>query len=529
MHQHQNEAQTPFIEHAIGLAFKDKATAERLTKFEGIEHTATQDTNADAIRYCIGAIQGHLTSAEYNLTHNVFKAYLEKRWLEGDTAMYPERIAAMMAVYGRCLMTARKPSEADSIFEKLEMIKAKKLREQRAHELGKQLSSGTLSEAAAKREAAELRASMGKAEPPKPKGKAVLTLASSVQERAIEWLWDRYIPLGAVSLVAGRQGEGKSTVVSDLVARISNGLPMPDGSKARHGGVVWMTAEESASVDIIPRLKTHGADLSRIAILEGKATAEGTKGISLADADVIEDAILKTPDCRLLIVDPLGGFIGGQVDINADNQVRDSLKPLGRLAEKYKVAVVIICHLNKDESRKVAVNMINGSTGISGYARAAYMVLRDPRDRAKRYFSECKRNNGKHTATLPFEIVSGESRLDSEGNEISTAKVQWAAESIDKVADELLSEWQGTIGKSKSEAAQALISDLLSTGAKESEVIFAEGQRLGISKDTIYRAKEALGVKAKPGTKGGRWLWELPEAEPTATDDDPWASDSKAF
>ena len=47
--------------------------------------------------------------------------------------------------------------------------------------------------------------------------------ASSITPRVAHWLWQDRIPLGALSLLAGREGIGKSTLAYDLVAKITRG------------------------------------------------------------------------------------------------------------------------------------------------------------------------------------------------------------------------------------------------------------------------------------------------------------------
>ena len=72
---------------------------------------------------------------------------------------------------------------------------------------------------------------------------------------------------------------------------------------------------------------------------------------TLADAAALETAIKAHPDCKLIVVDPIGSFLGGDTDAHRDNEVRGVLAPVARLAEKYGPAVLVV--------------------GIDGRARAA--------------------------------------------------------------------------------------------------------------------------------------------------------------
>ncbi|MEZ6069434.1 MAG: AAA family ATPase [Pirellulales bacterium] len=52
-------------------------------------------------------------------------------------------------------------------------------------------------------------------------------------------------------------------------------------------------------------------------------------------------------DVRLVVVDPIGSFLGGRTDAHRDNEVRSVLAPVNRLAERYGAAVVIVAHRRK--------------------------------------------------------------------------------------------------------------------------------------------------------------------------------------
>ena len=52
----------------------------------------------------------------------------------------------------------------------------------------------------------------------------------------------------------------------------------------------------------------------------------------------------------LLVIDPIGSYLAGK-DSHRDSDVRELLRPLGVLAEKHRIAVLLIAHLNKAACR----------------------------------------------------------------------------------------------------------------------------------------------------------------------------------
>ena len=62
------------------------------------------------------------------------------------------------------------------------------------------------------------------------------TLLSSVESEKLDWLWEKRIPRGELTILDGDPGLGKSLITLDLAARITTGRPMPDGTHAWRPG-----------------------------------------------------------------------------------------------------------------------------------------------------------------------------------------------------------------------------------------------------------------------------------------------------
>ncbi len=108
----------------------------------------------------------------------------------------------------------------------------------------------------------------------------VLTCLADVEPKAIEWLWHNRIPMGRITLLVGRPGEGKSFLTLDIAARVTRGVPFPDGSPSRKGPVLFICAEDDAGDTIAPRAMAAEADTSKIHLLSGVqwSREEGKEG-----------------------------------------------------------------------------------------------------------------------------------------------------------------------------------------------------------------------------------------------------------
>ena len=58
----------------------------------------------------------------------------------------------------------------------------------------------------------------------------LLTLYSEVQSTDVRWLWYPFIAIGKITLLQGDPGDGKSTMMMNLIAELSTGGKTPDGS-----------------------------------------------------------------------------------------------------------------------------------------------------------------------------------------------------------------------------------------------------------------------------------------------------------
>lgn len=69
-------------------------------------------------------------------------------------------------------------------------------------------------------------------------------------------------------------------------------------------------------------------------------------------------------------------YIPEAVGVFKDHRVRRVLAPVINLAERHRVAVLVVRHLNKGEEKK-AICRSGGSIGILGAARCALLAGRD--------------------------------------------------------------------------------------------------------------------------------------------------------
>jgi len=192
---------------------------------------------------------------------------------------------------------------------------------------------------------------------------------SEVQSQEIEWLWYPFIPYGKLTIVQGDLGDGKTTLILNIAAKLSKGEGLHNDMKLTEPmNIIYQTAEDGLADTVKPRLEKAGADCERIVVID-----ESDKSLSMAD-ERLEEAIIQT-GARMLILDPIQAYLGGGMDMNRANEARDMTKCLGALAEKYKCAIILIGHMNKASGNKAAYRGM-GSIDFFAVARSVLLVGR---------------------------------------------------------------------------------------------------------------------------------------------------------
>ena len=166
---------------------------------------------------------------------------------------------------------------------------------------------------------------------------------SDIRPEPVDWLWEPYIPNGAITLIQGDGGTGKTTVSLAIAAALTKGEALPGGNTPVPSNVIIQNAEDSYAQTIRPRLEMMGADCDMIHVID-----EDEQALSLSD-ERIEETIVQT-NAKLLLLDPIQAYFGG-ANMNSANGVRPLMKKLGMVAARHNCAVLLVGHLHKKSGK----------------------------------------------------------------------------------------------------------------------------------------------------------------------------------
>ena len=316
-----------------------------------------------------------------------------------------------------------------------------------------------------------------------------------VEVEKIDWLLYPFIPFGKVTIVQGDPGEGKTTMVLQIIAKLTKGeAVLPSGSDEpaleektmdlEPVNVIYQTAEDGLGDTIKPRLLSAGADCSRVMVID-----DNDQALTMMDAR-LEEAIIRTK-ARLVVLDPIQGFLGAEVDMHRANEIRPLMKRVAVLAEKYHCAIILIGHMNKNSNGKSSYRGL-GSIDFQAAARSVLIVGRIKDEPEIRVICHVKSSLAPEGKSIAF-------RLDKETG------FEWIGE-YDISADDLLS---GDSRGQKSRKAKEFLMEILANGGMAQRKIEEEAEKRGIKKKTLRNAKLELEIDSVK--RGNQWFWMLSE------------------
>lgn len=348
-----------------------------------------------------------------------------------------------------------------------------------------------------------------------PRRRVILTPLSEIKVRRAKWLWDKRIAVGTLSLVAGREGIGKSTVVIDKAARITRG-ELPGEYFGSPRAVLVCATEDSFEHTIAPRMIAHGADLTKVYRVEVLVDSIHS-GLSLPlDNHSLEQAVTET-GAALLILDPLMSRLSDGLDTHKDGEVRKALEPLVAIADRTGMSVVGLIHHNKSGSAD-PLTVVMGSKAFTAVARSVHTVVVDPDDEtaARPLFGTAKNNLGRtDLPTLTFSIRGYHIDIDNDPEGTWVGEIVWGEDAEGTISDAIRrSVDSGEDRSAQSEAAMWLGDHLAERGGiDKSADIKKAGHAAGHSESTLKRAKGRLRLEVSTSGFPRTSYWALPNTQ----------------
>ncbi len=346
------------------------------------------------------------------------------------------------------------------------------------------------------------------AELPPPPTQPVIIRLADVAPAPVQWLWPDRIPLGKLTLLVGEAAIGKSLLALDLAARVSAGTPWPDAPDSPNppGGAVLLCTEDGIADTVRPRLDAAGADHARItAITSVRRNILSPLPMPLRATCLmpglshLDTAIQRTPDCRLVLIDPLTRSIG-QSNHSQHADTRAVLEPLVHLAAKHNVAVVALHQATRTKNGFTIQKMIAKLS--PGAARTVWALLPDTDASDRRLFVPLKNTIAQSAPPLAFHIADIQ--------EHRAPAIAWDETSLDISTDAALGRHDP---REDQIDARQWLQDALAAGPEKARDILHEAELLGYSQRAIRHAfRQIHAIRLRKGyLSSATWVWALPQ------------------
>ena len=295
-----------------------------------------------------------------------------------------------------------------------------------------------------------------------------------------QWLWPGWLAIGFQTMIGGVSGCNKSALVLRLAQSVIQGKDWPDGTPytGTTGKVVWCEGESGQAINK-KRLKDWG--IPKEAILTPiNAKMEICWEDPIHRSKIEQQSAL--PEVQLIVVDSLSGVYGGDENESKFGKVT---KWFAALAKSLQKTVVMVHHARKSENAETNITKadLRGHGSIIQHCRVIGGIdAPDPADSTQKRLKALKNNLGLLADPIGFywendQLVFGEAP--------NTPRKETV---IDRAKD--------------------LLRALLQHNPKPASEIIEALEGEGISKNSAYKAKDALRLVVVKD--GKRSLWSLP-------------------
>lgn len=322
-----------------------------------------------------------------------------------------------------------------------------------------------------------------------------LTSAEGVKFQSAQWVWGSEkqggIPVGALTILTGKPGDGKSTMCRWLAACITQGT-LPGTWAGTHHNVLYLHAEESLSHMVAPSLAANGADLTKVLLVNQEF-----------DPTVHMNGLIKAcveGNVKAVFVDPLTSYMSG-VDTHRNSEVRDALKAWSNLAEAIDGAVIGIVHQTKSGGSDF-VSGINGSSAFGEVARAVLATAVDAADET-RVISQGKNSLGPLMQSREFTLDIVAVPVDDTGKTKNMPAFRLGDLTM-RSAGEVFNR-NKRLDRGESQTAKAWLRDYLDTNPWSFKTDIVQAAKGLHSQRAVEQASQVLKVQSKYVDRKVQW------------------------
>ena len=301
----------------------------------------------------------------------------------------------------------------------------------------------------------------------------------TVVNKEIRWLWKPYCAFEKVTLIQGKTGIGKTSLVIKLIADLSNGIYPPTMYRRKlqpqeHGEPIktfYVTVENGMDDTIAPLFDKYKGNREMVEFQDEQA------GHFELTSEDIETAVAQT-GAQLIVVDPWQQFLNG-ISSTDNKAVRKMICDIQSTAERLGVAIILAGNFIKGIGDDINKSM--GASELANTLRCILTIRDDPDgDPAVRILEPTK------MSLLEKEMTPVMIRQDDEWN-------LW---------------FEDSEGEDSLDDPVGFLRAILRDGPLDSKEVKRLGEESGFKMNRLYYAKKKAGVEVEQQADRSS-VWEL--------------------
>ncbi len=326
---------------------------------------------------------------------------------------------------------------------------------------------------------------------------------------------------GKPTLLMGDPGLGKSLITHWLAARCSVGGEWPDEGACELGTAILFTIEDGLADTVAPRLLAAKAQMDRVIAVRGvvdehEETTQTERMFALTQHLELLERLIRETNAIVVVMDPITAYLGPDINSHKEADVRAVLGPLQMLAERTRVVLIMVMHLNKGTG-VTALYRATGSIAFPAVARVVLGVAPDPNDDEghRRLLLPVKMNIGKLPEGIGYHIETAYAGgvLPTAAEADQPPVLAWDLDPVEVDATSAMDR-NGSVTElgAVAEAKRAMEQILAGGRVLANECKRQLRESTGVTSETsLVRARRELGVRVRKEGFGSQsaWYWEL--------------------
>lgn len=243
-----------------------------------------------------------------------------------------------------------------------------------------------------------------------------LVSVDSIKKEFVKWLVPGYIPEGAITVIGGDGGLGKTTLwcnIASAVSRGTNSILQDDNSIPSIGNVIYFSGEDDTARVLRDKLERNEANLAKISTIP----LDDEIFSDIAIGSELLEGIIETHKPKLVVFDPIQQFIK-DTDMTKRNDMRQTLTSLTRLGKLYGTTFILVMHTNKRDKIGSFRDKLSDSADIWDISRSVLAVGRNSDGEC--FITHEKSSYCARQSAILYHIESGKIYRDSFDNERQT-------------------------------------------------------------------------------------------------------------